>query len=220
MSLSFPEIKNGFYFKCTLCGDCCTGEQEVLLNWYDLYKMARFLSYTHTAPLFEEGWLELVPDKTHAVWRPRIRFKEKPFKFCPFLNNELDEHNELKGYCQMHPRHKPLVCALAPVGCQYDSVKKETRFLLVPPTEWCPGMNSRAWNDLSEYLRNFRQEIAYQEIFFEALEKQKQAHWSKEDFLNEFYAFAVDEDFEKIIQELQAHNIPQKSTGRIENHAR
>jgi Fe-S-cluster containining protein len=202
MPLNFPEIKDGFYFECTLCGDCCTGDQEVLLNWYDLYKMARFLNYGHTADLFADGWVELVQDKVQKVWRPRIRFKERPFKFCPFLSNELDEQDELKGYCQMHPNHKPLVCALAPVGCQYDSTEKKTRFLQVPPTESCPGMERAVYNDLPAYLQPYRQEIAYQEMFFEALEKRKSAHCSKEAFLNKFYAFPVTERFEAIVQRL------------------
>ncbi len=198
----FPEIKNGFNFECTLCGDCCVGDQEVLLNWYDLYNMAQFLSYEHTGQLFTEQWIELVQDETQNVWRPKIRFKEKPFKFCPFLTNELDERNELKGYCQMHPYHKPLVCALAPVGCRYDAQTHNTQFILVPPTEDCPGMNRPKFNLLSDYLTGFEKALHFQAVFFEALERLKHHRLSAAQFREHLYSFGVASSFERILATL------------------
>ncbi len=203
MPFSFPEISNGFYFECTLCGDCCVGQQEVLLNWYDLYKMARFLGFEHTHDLFAEKWVELAQDPGHSVWRPRIRFKEKPLRFCPFLINELQDDGQLKGYCQLHPEHKPLVCALAPVGCRYDSETKHTDFMLVPPTEDCPGMQSEQWNDLQAYLRPFKEELNFQSLFFEVLEQLKNKNCPREQYEKVVFSFPVKETFAMALQTLR-----------------
>ncbi len=216
MNEKFPQINDGFNFACTLCGDCCRGEQEVLLNWYDLYKMAQYLGFGHTADLFAKGWVELVRDKNQTVWRPRIRFKEKPLRFCPFLINELQDDGQLKGYCQLHPGHKPLVCALAPVGCRYDSETKRTDFILVPPTEDCPGMQSQQWNDLQAYLRPFKEELNFQSLFFEVMEQLKNRNCRREQYEKIVFSFPVKETFAAALQVLrgqlqQAFNLTWRS---------
>ncbi len=195
MSFDFPEINGSFRFECTLCGDCCTGDQEVLLNPFDLYRMARFLRYPSTRQLFAQQWVELVPDPEHNVWRPRIKFKTRPFKFCPFLINEMDDLGQLKGLCRLHPEFKPLVCFLAPVGCRYDAEQRKTQFLLVPPTQDCPGMKADKENDLQEYLAEFEEALHFQEMFFEILEEVKNLHLPPERFLKELYDLPTDAPF-------------------------
>lgn len=202
MLQSFPEIKDGFHFECTLCGDCCVGDQEVLLNLSDLYNMAQFLSYPSTAQLFANQWVELVQDAEHTVWRPRIKFKTRPFKFCPFLMNETDDSGQLKGLCQLHPEFKPLICFMAPVGCVYDAENHSTQFILVPPTEDCPGMEQPEFNHLNDYLRDFEKDLHYQELFFEALEQLKKHNLSPDEFRKYVYEFPVKERFDMVFSKI------------------
>ena len=74
-------------FSCTLCGECCSGNMEVFLNSYDLYKIGRFFNKHHTKELFDSNLLEWAPGQ-NGLTLPRIRFKKKPFPFCPFLIND------------------------------------------------------------------------------------------------------------------------------------
>ena len=73
-----------FHFSCSACGSCCTGDMTICLNLADLQRMAAFVGVDRVGQLFELGYVdELTLEK--GGFRPVIRFKTKPFKFCPFL---------------------------------------------------------------------------------------------------------------------------------------
>ncbi|NOX88897.1 MAG: hypothetical protein GXO77_07715 [Calditrichaeota bacterium] len=196
--IEFPVIESGFNFECTQCGDCCRGDQQVFLNLLDLYNMALFSGFTSTDRLFKQGTAELAQDVNHSVWRPRIRFKERPLRFCPFLINELSDDGRLKGFCRLHPHHKPLICALAPVGCEYDSRKKQASFLLVPPAARCPGMEKETHNKLHILTERYREALRYQSLYFELLELLKSKHLTEEDYREHLYTFKVNRPFKEI----------------------
>lgn len=111
---------------------------EVFLNSYDLYKMGRFLGFSHTEALFREGLVRWAPGQ-NGLTLPRIRFKTRPYPFCPFLVNDYREDRGLLGFCSLHPDHKPLVCRLAPLTRELDLAAGEDRFGFVPPHPACPG---------------------------------------------------------------------------------
>ena len=147
--MKYDKIDNGYFFQCTLCGNCCTGDQTVLLNRFDLWKMGRFLNFSSTRQLFDKGYLELFRGEQN-VFFPKIRFKTKPWKFCPFLINEMDDDGRLYGKCSMHQKHKPLICSLAPVARVVDFTEKTDEYYFVPPAPDCSGIDSKNWIELSD----------------------------------------------------------------------
>ena len=165
----FPEIINEYNFRCTLCANCCTGDQSVLLNLYDLYIMAGHLSMANTKQLFDDHWLRLLKIEQN-VWLPQVRFKLKPYKFCPFLISDRSECGKLIGLCSLHPENKPLVCAMAPVGRIIDFESDKDEFVYVKPAPDCPGVNIKQVNYLDDLKKNYKIELVYQKRFFNILE--------------------------------------------------
>ncbi len=200
---NFPEIKETYNFKCTLCANCCTGDQKVHLDLYDLYKLARFHKYSHTGLLFSAGLLILVLVE-QDVFLPRIRFKHKPFRFCPFLINEAQ-----MGWCSLHPDHKPLVCSLAPVGREIDFKTGTDRYYYVKPAPDCPGVNAKTQNTLSDIQRAYVRELKWQKSFFFILHHLQDNRWKREDFLNNLYTFPTDKPFEETLSEFKRRFIPE-----------
>ncbi|WP_456406870.1 YkgJ family cysteine cluster protein [Caldithrix abyssi] len=202
MGDDFPIIEKTFAFRCTQCADCCTGDQTVFLNLFDLYKMAQYLRLNHTALLFSKKIVALKKDTQNDVYRPVIRFKSRPFKFCPFLINEWGENGKITGWCRLHPRHKPLVCSLAPVGVRFDAAEDSLQFLLVPPTDRCPGLKEAPVQILEEYLAPYQQEIAFQNLFFKVLECVKSNGWSAAQFQHNLYAFSLQKPFAETLEDI------------------
>ena len=202
----YIPIKESYRFSCTMCAHCCTGDQEVLLTPFDLYKMGRFLHYETSEELFDNGWAELVKNENN-VWRPQIRFKIKPFKYCPFLSNELDEDSTLIGRCQLHPEHKPLVCAMAPVGRIVDMEKNTEEYVFVKPAPDCPGVHSAQQNSLNELLTSLKEELDFQRNYFELLEIAKNRLLSKEQSFERLYQFRLNKPFRVIIADLKKRMI-------------
>jgi Fe-S-cluster containining protein len=133
-------------FACTLCGDCCTGSQVVRLTGGDLELLVRRLSLGSVTDLRSQGVVSLVREPAGegtAVWRPRIRFRTKPLRQCPFLSNDVSPDGTYRGLCSLHPEAKPLVCSLSPLARAVDDpgagpVSETWSF--VPPVEGCPGV--------------------------------------------------------------------------------
>lgn len=200
---NFPEIKDTYNFKCTLCANCCTGDQKVYLDLYDLYKLAQFHKYSNTGLLFSAGLLILVP-VDRGVFLPRIRFKHKPFRFCPFLINEAN-----RGLCSLHPDHKPLVCSLAPVGREVDFIAGTDRYYYVKPAPDCPGVNSDTQNVLGDIQQIYSRELDWQKAFFFILHHLQDSRWKREEFLENLYTLPTDIPFEDILSEYKRSFIPE-----------
>jgi thioesterase domain-containing protein len=164
------SIDDTYYFGCTCCGDCCTGDMKIHINLYDLYKITRRLSLGDSGELFRMGLVKLVKGQNDA-YIPRINFRTKPFKFCPWVINDMGEDDVLRGFCSLHPHDKPLVCKMAPVGRMLDLSDKIESFVLTEPTENCPGMAVDQENHLSDLKEEFREELDYETRFFVLLEK-------------------------------------------------
>lgn len=133
-------------FSCTLCGDCCTGSQVVRLTSGDLRLLGEKLGLASVKDLRTRGLVSLVREPLGAdrfVWRPRIRFRNKPFRQCPFLVNDVDEAGVYRGLCSLHPDFKPLICTLAPWSRDVEdpgSGPVTETWSVVAPVEGCPGM--------------------------------------------------------------------------------
>ena len=93
-------LDDTFRFHCTECGKCCKNRDDILLNPYDLYRIASFLNV-------EMG--QVIQD--YCVWYvgqtsklPVVAVNIKGD--CPFLEDNR---------CRIHSA-KPTVCALYPLG--------------------------------------------------------------------------------------------------------
>ncbi len=169
------------------------------LNLYDLYRLAGYFGYTHTAALFNSGTVILVKED-HQVYVPRIRFKRKPFVFCPFLENDFTGSTLITS-CRLHPDHKPLICHMAPLGRVLDFKTNEETYIFVPPAPDCPGVKKSTVNYLSDFKDKYTKELAYQRDFFNLLEQLKGQALTRRQFLNDLYYFDVLQPFADILQE-------------------
>jgi Fe-S-cluster containining protein len=208
--MPFQIIKTTYSFECTQCGNCCTGDQKVNLNLYDLYNMALYKGFKNTGQLFDAEIVHLVKAQNN-VWTPQIKFKsikktsgQKLFSkqdlvFCPFLINELDDQNHLKGLCSLHPHKKPLICTMAPVGRILDLKEGKEDFVFVKPAPDCPGVESQKTNRLADLQNDLADELAYEKRFYKLLESLDKTA-SKSFYLKRIYSFPTILPFEQILK--------------------
>jgi Fe-S-cluster containining protein len=203
--MNFPIIENTYQFECTQCGHCCSGDQKINLNPFDLYKMARYKGLNHSKYLFDNNIVHLVKSQNNA-WIPRIKFisiTKKKLKTCPFLINELDEENRLRGLCSLHPDFKPLVCALSPAGRVLDFTEGTEHFIYVKPAVDCPGVDIKSENILSEQLKAKKDELDYELGFLKILDSIIRKDMPEVFYLENLYYFETVLPFKKIFQNLE-----------------
>lgn len=138
-------------FACTACGECCRDDQIIRLNGDDLDLLCRYLDLPGPAALEQAGYIEYVTEAP-GFPRPRLSFRRKPFRFCPFLANTVDDAGRIGGRCALHPDFKPLVCRLSPLARLVDDRQgravEEWQFVL--PVEGCPGAGRAAFDAAGE----------------------------------------------------------------------
>ncbi|MCG8526984.1 MAG: YkgJ family cysteine cluster protein [Opitutales bacterium] len=200
MGLERKEIVDGQYqFDCTSCGECCRGDIEIRLNLNDLQKMVRHLGLQNAGELFDEDLIDLVPQEGGG-YRVTIQFRENLIKFCPFLENRLENDGELKGFCQLHPYQKPLVCKMAPVGREIEFPDME-RWFFSEPIEGCPGCRSAKSCDLKSDLENWKDELEAERQYYQVLVLMLNNGMSSEDYLIFHSGIQFDHDIEEYLSE-------------------
>ncbi|MBN1409814.1 MAG: YkgJ family cysteine cluster protein [Spirochaetales bacterium] len=187
-----PE--KSFSFECTLCGECCSGNTEINLNPYDLYKMARFLQASNTQYLFDKYYVILVRGQNNMLV-PRIKFKTGKYAGCPFLENVVEDSRDIKGYCKLHPDAKPLVCKMAPLGRIIDFESHTEQYTLTPPVKGCPGMKNHKTNTIQEFIAGLEKELEEDKRFFRILEDLNKNHENTDTSLKNMYFFETIGDF-------------------------
>ena len=203
---SFQVIDDTYFFECTNCGNCCTGDIRITLNLYDLYKMARILKFPATTELFGKNYIQLFKHE-HNVWLPEMRFKTRPFKFCPFLINEADDKNYIQGLCSLHPDSKPLICTLAPVGRILDFDEGSDQFVFIKPAPDCPGVDEKKENHLAGDVSAHSYELNLQKRFFRILEQLKETNYPVEYFQENLYYFDINPNFNDIVKLIEGRLI-------------
>jgi Fe-S-cluster containining protein len=179
-------------FKCTLCGECCSGEMKVFLNSFDLYKMGRFLKKNHTEELFKDRLIQLDKGQNDLLL-PRIKFKTRPFLFCPFLINDFQEDLGLRGFCSLHLEHKPLVCRLAPLSRRIDLETETQEFEFVLPHPACPGSEEGEILNPRKEESVLAEELAFELRYYKLLSKNEE----NPSFL---WNFPLHKPFEEILK--------------------
>lgn len=173
-----------FDFACSSCGSCCRGEMTIHLNLADLQRMAGYLEYSTTARLFEDGVVEEL--KREIGFRPAIRFRQMPEKFCPFLENVLDDKSwTLSGRCKLHPHLKPLVCKLAPLGRELsfdENLRVSEQWLFTEPVRGCPGCRVGQRQLGAEWSQSHAQELELELSYFHIMEVLTREHAPMQEF--------------------------------------
>lgn len=164
-----------FAFACSGCGSCCRGAMTIRLNLADLQRMAGYLGFERTGQLFEGGFVEELPLEQGIGFRPALRFIEKPSRFCPFLENVLDDGNwTLTGRCRLHPDLKPLVCKLAPLGrevCIDDALRALEQWVFTEPVKDCPGCRVEQLQRVTDWAAAHTRELALETQYFRVMER-------------------------------------------------
>jgi Fe-S-cluster containining protein len=175
---------------------------DVFLNLYDLYKILKFTGYTKSEDLFNNKIVELVISQKEALV-PKIRFNRSSLIFCPFLENELTENNNLLGRCKIHPDYKPLICKLSPIAREVDLSSGEIKHRLVEPAPGCPGMDQPEQNDLSIILNNLVDELEFEDRYYNILESLGSNQVASILIKNIFFNISTKIPFEETLSTLQ-----------------
>jgi Fe-S-cluster containining protein len=162
-------MDNGF--NCTLCGECCSGEMKVFVNPRDMALLCEYFSCP-PEELTSRGYL--IGDRRNGAVLPRIKFREfSGVKFCPFLENRLEDDGSLKGLCRLHPHFKPLVCHLAPLSRTVDFSDDSENYSFIPPHPACPGCGSvgpdREKLDYGNLSDGIKERLAEEKEYFRTL---------------------------------------------------
>lgn len=110
-------LDDTFRFHCTICGKCCINREDILLNPYDIYRIAKALGKELHEVFFE--YCETYLGETSRMVLVRLKPRGS-IKRCPLLVGQK---------CSVHAA-KPAVCALYPLGRGLKSGIEETGDLL------------------------------------------------------------------------------------------
>lgn len=115
------------------------------LTYEDLLRMTSWLGLKKPQELRGSGyvvWFQEFLTDGRRYWRPRIRFRPRPWRHCPFLQNSVTPEGIYRGLCSLHPHSKPLVCQLSPLTREVTDDGNEFSELwsVIAPVEGCPGM--------------------------------------------------------------------------------
>lgn len=195
----YSKIHTMNQFSCKCCGDCCSGEMDIKLNIYDLYKMAKHLHLKNTKELFLQGYVKFEKGQ-NELFIPTMVFKKSPYPFCPFLINDVDEEFNVRGFCSLHPYIKPLVCILSPYSKVYDCDTGEYSYSVVKPSDHCPGKFEKMQLTPEEYLEPVQQEIVWEHRYFDLLHHIKEKNTA--NYNQRLYYFNIDRPFEEILEDI------------------
>jgi len=103
--LELPRLKadDTFHFRCDGCGRCCRNRNDILLNPYDLYRVAKTLGMEAKDVVDQYLTCYVGSDSKIPLIAMRMQGEEK---VCPLLKDNR---------CSVHAG-KPSVCALFPLG--------------------------------------------------------------------------------------------------------
>ncbi len=96
-------LDDSFRFHCTMCGKCCRNREDIILNPFDVYRMAKDLKM-HPAEMFT-AYCDTFLGHTSRMVIVRLK-PQGPDMHCPLLKGNR---------CAVH-KAKPTVCALFPLG--------------------------------------------------------------------------------------------------------
>ena len=103
-SVDMLKNENTFCFRCTRCGECCKNRNDIILDTFDVCRIAEYMGMENID--FCEKYTELYYDEKIKLPLSRIKMREDTGK-CPFLSDD--------NKCSIHDI-SPSVCRLYPLG--------------------------------------------------------------------------------------------------------
>lgn len=104
---NYDSLKIGvdepFKFNCTICGKCCVGREDILLNAQDVFRLSKELNIHPKEFIKKYCEVYIGPDSKMVIIR---LLPVGPYKICPLLQGHR---------CIVH-KVKPTVCAMYPIG--------------------------------------------------------------------------------------------------------
>lgn len=118
-------LDDTFRFRCTMCGKCCRNRDDILLNPFDLFRLAKGLGFAPKEVV--DKYCDTYIGNSSRF--PIVRLNSIGVdKRCPFLKGNR---------CAVH-HNKPTVCALFPLGrcVKYEpenrKLSDKTEYILQP----------------------------------------------------------------------------------------
>lgn len=132
------DIDDTFDFECQQCGQCCMNRQDIILNPFDIYQIAKHENKT-PKEIMEQY---LIADLGRDSRLPMVLLNcDMENHWCPFL--KFDAADGCKFKCTIHDC-SPGACQNHPIGAMFAYGQKET--LTFCKVEQCD--NSKGHNHL------------------------------------------------------------------------
>jgi Fe-S-cluster containining protein len=122
------ELDDTIKFNCKRCGQCCSNRGDIILNPFDVYRIAKAMNITTYEAILEYCTIRCGINSC----LPIVTLKEDERGLCPFLKFSTSEG---KFGCSIN-NSKPGACIMHPIGVvrTVDKTKNETdkQFIEVP----------------------------------------------------------------------------------------
>ena len=102
------KLDDTIKFKCKRCGKCCSGRSDIILNPFDVYRIAKVMNIT-THEVIQKYCIVYCGENSCL---PIITLKEDERGLCPFLKFFITEG---KFGCSINDS-KPGACIMHPIG--------------------------------------------------------------------------------------------------------
>ena len=169
------EMNDTFQFECTGCGHCCHGHDDIILMGNDIFRIAKKLRIPTVEVVNKYADIHIGHDSKMPVAMMKQRFDGS----CPLLS---------LGRCVVHD-HKPLTCALYPIGRVIRTDTKQIRYFLQEkdPGSRCKHGNKtytlREWLDSYNLLDSDKDTFAWTDALT-ALSNNKVITWYRNHYDN------------------------------------
>lgn len=102
------DLDDTIKFDCKRCGKCCSSRSDIMLNPYDVYRIAKSLNITTKEVI--QNYCDVYPGNNSGL--PIVTLKEDKRGLCPFLKFSTSDG---KFGCSINDS-KPGACIMHPIG--------------------------------------------------------------------------------------------------------
>lgn len=159
------DLDDTIKFNCKRCGKCCCNRSDIIINPFDVYKIAKALNISAKDVI--ENYTEVYAGSNSGL--PIVVIKDDERGMCPFLKFSITEG--LFG-CSINDS-KPGACIMHPIGVMrsknIDTGEKEVNFIEVPScSEHGEDVEIKVRDFIKPYLDHEEEHEIGMELQFEA----------------------------------------------------
>lgn len=131
-SITVVDLDDTISFNCQRCGGCCSNREDIILNPFDVYQIAKGLNVqTHEVIA---KYCKIVNGVNSGL--PIVLLKADERNLCPFLSFDKTDLSEVHFNCSIND-FKPHICVLHPIGVANsfnveDKSPTEKKYFKVP----------------------------------------------------------------------------------------